>query len=223
VLPYPALLRIDEKYDAGGIAGSTYYVWGLGDPIVFKGNTLSRNWGHNRLQVYAGLNPQSLYQLVKTHHAFNPFQARYSYRILKPSLQKHWSDADIMFTMNRDIFGRGFFGIKDEWRIYQGRERDGKMVYYCVGTWRGWRMRCWHSKEEYESGRSSLTISGLPGPKYAPCAVLSQVANVGAFVQGVPDQYYLFTNAGEDTALLLSFSILYDSTEDQMEEAADEA
>jgi hypothetical protein len=216
VLPQPTLFRIDEKFDMGGLTGSTYFAWGLGQLVLFNGNSLSRHFGHNRIKAYVG--DAETFQMVKTKHVMNPFKYRYSYRVLKPGAQKGWREEDVLFTFNRDMFGRGFFGIKDEWRIYQGRERDGKIVYYCVQSWWGWKTRCWHSKLEYESGRSSLTVTGHPGLKYNPCAILSQVPNAGAFSDSLaPDQYYLFVNGGEDAALMLAFSIMVDSTQDDME------
>lgn len=221
VLQKPTLFRIDEMPDFGGLGGSTYLVWGLGPVLVIKGNYWSRHWGHNRMKASVGHPAQPVFQLAKSRHKQNPFRARYSYRVLKPGQRKSWRADDVLFTMNRDIWGRGFLGIKDEWRIYQGRERDGKMVYYCVRSWMGWSTRCWHNKAEYESGRGSLTIRGSSGQKIGPCAVLSQVANAGAYTEGAPDQYYLFVNAGEDSALLLSFGILYDSTEDQKDAKED--
>lgn len=225
VLPYPSLFQINEKFDFGGLTGSTYYVFGLGQTIIFNGNFLSRHFGHDRTKAH--VQGQEAFQTVRTKHVLNPFKYRYSYRVLKPSQKKWWGNDDVLFTLNRDMIGRGFFGIKDEWRIYSGREQDGRMVYYCVQSWWGWQTRCWHSKLEYESGRSSLTISGVSGPKYNPCAVLSQVANLGAFsgVVGVasfvPDQYYLFVNSGEDSALLMTMSVIIDSAQDEMEEDVD--
>merc|ERR550525_571887 len=185
---------------------------------------MSRQFGHDRVRAYVG--GVEKFQTVTSWHAFNPFKMRFSYRVLKPQppAKKTWGDDDILYTVNRDFFGRGFLGIKDEWRIFHGRESGGKMAYYCVQSWWGWKTRCWHSKLEYESGRSSLTITGHAGVKYAPCAVLSQVVNAGAFAGGVsefiPDQFYLFVNAGEDAALLPAFSIMMDSAQDEMNQNA---
>jgi hypothetical protein len=152
-----------------------------------------------------------VFQIAKSKHRFNPFKSRYSYRVLAP-LPGHKSQ-DVKYTINKGD-GRGFLKMKQEWQIYQGHERMGKMVYYCVGAWaRFWKTRCWHSKLEYESGRF---FSGIPGPKIAPCAVLSQIANVGLVSEWVPDQYYLFVHAGEDASLLLAFGVLVDSTNDEI-------
>jgi hypothetical protein len=215
VVQEPTLLRIDEMPDVAGIKGSVYIIWGLGPFVKFEGNHLSRHWGRNRIR--AKVNGAEVFQLAKSKHPLNPLQMRYSYRVLapKPGHKSH----DIKYTINQDFIGRGFLGIKQEWRIYQGHERMGKMVYYCVTSWLGWKTRCWHSKLEYESGRSSLTISGVPGPKIGPCAVLSQVPNLGAFTVLAPDQYYLFVHAGEDASLLLAFSTLFDSTADEVDQA----
>jgi hypothetical protein len=215
VVQEPTLLRIDERFDFAGVAGSTYIIWGLGPFITFKGQFLSRHFGHNRIR--AKVNGNEVFQIAKSKHRFNPFKLRYSYRVLapKPGLKSR----GVKYTINKDLIGRGFLGIKQEWRIYQGHERMGKMVYYCVGAWFRlwrWKTRCWHSKLEYESGRSSLTISGIPGPKIAPCAVLSQIPNVGLISEWVPDQYYLFVHAGEDASLLLAFGVLVDSTNDEI-------
>jgi hypothetical protein len=226
VKPYPALLKIDKSFDFGGLAGSTHVVSGVGAPLALNGNFGSRHFGHDRVKVYAnGMYEQGkeLFQMTFTKHIWNPLKYRFSYRILKPSQQKTWNeDEDVLFTINRDLFGRGFLWTKDEYRIYQGRERGNKMVYYCVQSWWGWVTRCWHNKLEYESGRSSLTVSGHPGPKYAPCAVLSQKVNGGALSPAfasmtlVPDKYYLYVSPGEDTALLSALGALVDGTQSRM-------
>jgi hypothetical protein len=221
VLPYPALFKIEEKFDFGGLTGSTHFAYGMGQMILFNGNFASRHFGHNRIRAISG--GVDKFQVVRTKHILNPLKYRYSYRVLKPGFHKSWTNDDILFTINRDMFGRGLLGIKDEWRIYLGRERYGKERYYCVQSWWGWKTRCWHSKLEYESGRGSLTVNGHPGPKYNPCAVLSQVPNAGALsavlpgLSFVPDQFYLFVNAGEDAALMMAFSIIVDSAQDQKE------
>jgi hypothetical protein len=194
----------------------------MGESISFNGKFTSRHFGHNRIRAFVGGKTEA-FQIVKTKHIINPLKYRYSYRVLRPGAPKWWEDKDILFTVNRDLFGRGFGGIKDEYRIYQGRERYGIERYYCVQSWFGWVTRCWHSKKEYESGRTSFTVNGHVGPKYNPIAVLSQKVNVGAFSQFVtplqlfPDKYKLFVNSGEDAALLTALSIIVDSTEDQKE------
>jgi hypothetical protein len=127
VVQEPTLLKIDEMNDAGGALGSTYIVWGLGPFVMFKGTWKSRHFGHNRIR--ATIDGVEAFQLSDSKHKWNPAKMRYSYRVLapKPALKSY----DVKFTINRDLFGRGFFGIKDEYRIYKGRERNGHMVYYC--------------------------------------------------------------------------------------------
>jgi hypothetical protein len=222
VQPFPSLVKIDESFDYAGLVGSTHHTWGMGEHLVFNGKFLSRHFGHNRIRALVGGKTEA-FQIVKTKHNYNPFKYRFSYRVLRPGAPKWWEDKDILFTVNRDLFGRGFFGIKDEYRIYQGRERNGIERYYCVQSWWGWMTRCWHSKREYESGRTSLTVKGHGGPKFNPIAVLSQKVNAAAFSKFLkplaffPDKYTLFVNSGEDAALLTALSIIVDSTEDQKE------
>lgn len=198
---YPSIYDITEFYDAGGLTGAGYRTCGLSWCLRFQGGFWSRHFGYNVIKAYHQGKEQ--FQLSRTKHAFNPFKYRYSYRILNPG---PYTNENIRFTINRDMFGRGFMWAQSEYRVYLGRERDNKPVYYCVTDFWGLKTRCWHSQVEYDTYKM-------------PCAILSQTYNAGVHLRGAPDHFTLFVNAGEDSALLTALSVLIDTVQDAQEDS----
>merc|ERR1712004_527345 len=83
----------------------------------------------------------------------NPLKFRWSFRIL-PAGSK--SNDDTLFTINRDFFSKGLLGVKEKWRIYQGRKRDKNMIYYCIGNYIGWDFKFYRSKWDYDLGNREV-------------------------------------------------------------------
>lgn len=117
---------------------------------------------------------------------------RWSWRILNPVSE------DILFTINKDVFGAGFLGIRDEWRIYRGRQRDGEQIYHVVGGYLEYEHEFFHSKEEY--------LNSVP-----PCGVARQNTLQHDALQGLlPDSFGVTVQGGEDSALLLATTVIID-------------
>jgi len=176
------------------------------------GTWTSSTFGHQAVQV---LNPtgKEIFKIRNNKYAWNPFQRRSSWRILPP----HSTDsADAWYTINKDKWGRGILWMKDEWRIYRGRERDNDMAYYCVGSYFGMSWWFYRNKRAYDAGEEAI-------------AEISQKWNAGAFLGGggnlgeefgaglgtwLPDKFKLRIKDGEDSALLMAVATIIDIAND---------
>jgi len=115
-----------------------------------------------------------------------------SWRIKQPVTEA------ILFTINKDIFGAGFLGIRDEWRIYRGRERDAEQIYYVVSDYSEHHHEFFHSSEEYQNSMQ-------------PAAESRQYTRGNTYTQGfVSDSIGAKVQAGEDTALILAATVVID-------------
>lgn len=180
-----------------------------------EGKWTSSQFGHQSVHVHnhAG---REIFKIRNDKYVWNPFSRRWSYRILPP----HSKDsADAWFTINKDAWGRGLLFLRDEWRIYRGRERDNDMVYYCVGSYFGWNWWFYRNKHAYDNGEEAI-------------AEISQKWNAGAFLGGgggmgedfgaglgtwLPDKFKLRIKDGEDSALLMSVATIIDMVYDSEE------
>merc|ERR1719356_740485 len=64
-----------------------------------------------------------LFDFRMNRFRWNPFQLHSTFRVFPPGV----TDLDqCLFTINRDVFGKGFLWIRWEWRIYIGRKREGQ-------------------------------------------------------------------------------------------------
>jgi hypothetical protein len=121
---------------------------------------------------------------------------------------RHPLTNQIMFTINKDFFGTGFLGIRDEWRIYRGRERDATQIYYIVADYSAHSHRFYHNEDEYQN---SVT----------PCAQSRFYTRGGTYTQGfVSDSIGVSVGPGEDTALVLSTTIVIDMLNEERAERA---
>jgi len=127
-----------------------------------------------------------------------------SWRIRQPVTNQ------IMFTINKDIFGAGFLWGRDEWRIYRGRERDATQIYYIVADYSSHSHRFYHNEDEYQN---SVT----------PCAQSRFYTQGGTYTQGfVADSIGVSVGPREDTALVLSTTIVIDMLNEVRAERARE-
>lgn len=111
---------------------------------------------------------------------------------------RHPISNQILFTINKDFFGAGFFGARDEWRIYRGRERDGDQMYYVVADYSSHTHSFYHNEAEYQNSAP-------------PAAQSRQYTPGGTYTQGfVSDSIGVQVQAGEDTALVLATTICVD-------------
>merc|ERR1719230_1807033 len=125
---------------------------------------------------------------------FNPTRWTWSFRIAHPESNR------VLFTVNKDWFGTGWFMLRDEWRVYRGEKGDGQQVYYCVSSVIGYSYRCYHDKAEWNNN-------------YEPVARFSHsfVGNV----TDLPHKLMLTVNEGEDSTLLLATTCIMDMVYEQ--------
>merc|ERR1740138_1150289 len=166
---------------------------------TLAGKWTSNTFGHQTVHV-RDMKGQERFMIRNSKNVWNPFAMRNSFRVHPPGNKE-----GILYTFNKDILGRGFLGIKEEWRIYYGRERQGQQVYYCVGSYMGWSYNCYKTQAEYDAGAP-------------PIAYTEQEMNAGAimtdFSQWLPDNYRLFIREGVDSALILALMTVIDMCND---------
>jgi len=169
------------------------------DVAKLKGKWRSNTFGHQSVHAYDS-SGQEIFKIRRSKHVMNPRQRRWSYRIL-PTGSK--SNHDTLFTINKDQFGRGLFWQKEEWRIYKGRERDNKMIYYCVGKYGNWDFKFYRSKSDANHGGRVV-------------AKIEQKLNAGAFSDSnwLPDKFKIKVYEGADAALILAVSSIIDMVHD---------
>lgn len=97
----------------------------------------------------------------------------------------------VMFTLSKDKFGRGWMFKKDEWRIFRGKKKDKRQLYYCVKSHIGKDHVCYKNEKDFERGQK-------------------EVAHASRLYESGPDKYSLKVEAGEDTALLLAATVTID-------------
>jgi hypothetical protein len=136
-------------------------------PLQFQGRFTSKWFGHNSMHVIDPSTGKELFKVRASRHTWNPEEwvGRFSYRILPPGSK---DEEDSIFTINKDYIGRGALGVKEEWRVYRGRKRDGQLAYYCVGSYISWDAECYNSVKEYNTGRDGFTVWGTEDVRYLP-------------------------------------------------------
>lgn len=152
------------------------------------GSFLGNLFGHRRTEVQnnAGM---PIFAIEMAKYTWNPTRLSWSFRI------KHTITDEILFTINKDWIGAGFLFLRDEWRIYRGRRRDGNQIYHMTSSYLGYSHRFYHQKP----------FSSWTG---TPVAEASQ--HLGRYMIGLPDVVSLVVHEGEDTALLLAATVIVD-------------
>lgn len=111
---------------------------------------------------------------------------------------RHPMTNQILFTINKDFWGAGFLAMRDEWRIYRGRERDGDQIYYIVSDYSSHNHQFFHNEDEYQNSQPAAATSR----NYSPG---------GTYTQGfISDSIGVSVGPGEDTALIMSTTIVID-------------
>jgi len=139
---------------------------------------------------------ERLFTIHMTKHMWNPTRWTWSFRIAHPVTDK------VLFTINKDWFGGGWFMMRDEWRVYRGHKGDNDQVYYCVSSYIGYEHWCYANKHEWNNGRE-------------PRATFSQ--SMARDLIGLPDKSSLTVREGEDTGLLLATTVIMDMVYEQEE------
>lgn len=130
-----------------------------------------------------------IFVIEMAKYIWNPTRLSWSFRIRHPITD------EILYTINKDWVGAGFLFIRDEWRIYRGRRRDGDQIYHIIGGYFGYGHRFYHEKREWRRNVD-------------PVAEASQ--HLGRSLVGLPDVFSLVVQEGEDTALLLAATVIID-------------
>lgn len=162
----------------------------------FFGNTMG--WKTTYVNNNMG---QPLFKIHLTKHMWNPTRWTWSFRIAHPVTDK------VLFTINKDWFGGGWFMMRDEWRVYRGKQGDGNQLYYCVSSYMGYEYWCYKNKDEWIAKRK-------PRAHFSQSMVRDLI--------GLPDKLTLKVEEGEDTALLLATTVILDMVYEQ-EQANDRA
>mmetsp|Transcript_40482 Transcript_40482/g.114568 ORF Transcript_40482/g.114568 Transcript_40482/m.114568 type:complete len:429 (-) Transcript_40482:129-1415(-) len=165
-----------------------------------KGKWTSNSFGHKSVHVYSK-DGSEMFKIRMSKHTMNPFTLRWSFRILPPGSKD--SD-DALFTINKDYWGKGLLWMKEEWRVFRGRERDGDEIYYGVGGYLGWDFKFYRNERDYTRGSKTVV------------AKIEQKVNAGALlnVNFLPDKYKIKVYPGEDSALLLAVATIIDMMRD---------
>jgi len=104
----------------------------------------------------------------------------------------------IMFEVRKDFFGAGFLGSRDEWRIYRGEERDRNQIYYIVADYSSRSHEFYHNEDEFQNSTTACAQTRF----YTPGGIYSTGL--------VSDSIGVSVGPGEDTALILSTTIVID-------------
>eukprot|EP00928_Gymnodinium_smaydae_P040606 TRINITY_DN27522_c0_g1_i1.p1 TRINITY_DN27522_c0_g1~~TRINITY_DN27522_c0_g1_i1.p1 ORF type:complete len:298 (+),score=32.80 TRINITY_DN27522_c0_g1_i1:58-894(+) len=176
-----------------------------------KGSWRSNTFGRRTVNIFANSgNP--IFQVRQAKLVFNPLRIRQSFRVSPPN---NSNVSDVLFTINRDIFGQGFLWMKDEWRIYRGQKKHNDQVYFAIGGY----LESWSSTEIYKIPGSDYQQHpdkrvGTIKKKLNSKTVVGDVLGVGDWMG---DRFIVEVKEGEDSALLLAFGMITDMFHDAVE------
>lgn len=153
------------------------------------GSYMGNLFGHRRVEVCNNAGTP-IFAIEMAKYTWNPLRLSWSFRI------RHTITDEILFTINKDWIGAGFLFLRDEWRIYRGRRRDGQQIYHMTSSYLGYSHRFYHEKP------FSVSLTGQP--------VAEATQHLGRYLIGLPDVVSLIVHEGEDTALLLAATVIVD-------------
>lgn len=201
MVPPPNTTFAVQNRERVDILESNEYRWafvgieqgGVATPISqwfakLDGSYMGNLFGHRRVEVQNNAGTP-IFAIEMAHYTWNPTALSWSFRI------RHTITDEILFTINKDWVGAGFLFLRDEWRIYRGRRRDGNQIYHMTSSYLGYSHRFYHEKP----------FSSWTG---TPVAEASQ--HLGRYLIGLPDVVSLRVHEGEDTALLLAATVIVD-------------
>lgn len=162
-----------------------------------QGSFFGNIFGKRRTEITNNMG-KPLFIIEMNKYTWDPTRLRWSWRIRNPI-----SD-EILFTINKDIIGAGFLGLRDEWRVFRGRKRQRDQIYHIIGAYHQHGYRVYRTKEDWSVNRP-------------PVAEASK--HFGRSVLDLPDVYSLQVHEGEDTALLLAATVVMDMAHEAEERA----
>mmetsp|Transcript_62843 Transcript_62843/g.168670 ORF Transcript_62843/g.168670 Transcript_62843/m.168670 type:complete len:453 (+) Transcript_62843:73-1431(+) len=175
---------------------------------------------HSRVAIRQ--NGQRLFYLRRTKAGINPLQLRDSFRIVQ--YDEHctlgWCGADkVLFTINKDWFGRGLLWMKEEWRVYRGRKRHQDPIYYAIGSYFEAEYNIWHTQQEKAAGQQPLgqLVQDMNG-----AWVTQQFSDASQLNGFLNNNFKLMISGNEDAGLLTTLAAVIDIVHDVRARAAAE-
>jgi len=167
-----------------------------------KGSWKSNTFGHACVKV-RDASDKEVFAICRSKNVWNPLQFRDSFRVLPPG-----GTGDPLFTVNKDVMGRGMLWVKQAWTVYKGRKRENTPVMFCEGNYIGWKFKMYKSAADRDS-------------EATPIAEIKQSVNLGAVLSSefIPDKFKIEVHEGADTALVLALSTIIDMVHDSNEAA----
>lgn len=117
------------------------------------GGALSKVFGHKVTHVY-DINGEEAFQIRMVKAVVNPMRLRWSFHIVPPDNSRS------LIMVTKDVWGRGLFGRKQEWRIFHQPQQRGRrsglrqMLYYGVGARKKYVTEFYKSKQDYDKSRN---------------------------------------------------------------------
>jgi len=175
---------------------------------------------HSRVAIRQ--NGQRLFYLRRTKAGINPLQLRDSFRIVQ--YDEHctlgWCGAGkVLYTINKDWFGRGLLWMKEEWRIYRGRKRHQDPIYYAIGSYFEAEYNIWHNQQEKAAGQQPLgqLVQQMNGAWATQ--QFSDASQLNGFLN---NNFKLMISGHEDAGLLTTLAAVIDMVHDVRARAAAE-
>lgn len=169
-----------------------------------RGTWTSAAFGHRRTRATDPQAGTDLFDIRNANSAWNPVVAHWTWRIVVPekSGSIYWNPGDVLFTIQRDLFGDGVLD-KEEWHIYRGHISEDDKVYYCHATsTSSYSYECYHSK--HDMGRDRQPVAKM-------VELTSSATNMRDMWR---DFYEVTVRENEDAALLLAVATVIDMTKD---------
>merc|ERR1711953_1381553 len=129
--------------------------------------------------------------------------------------RENWKPGRWTWRVQRSNASEPLFTITkaftQEWYIYRGRKRDNALAYFCepdqrMAIYKGifnW-YKCYASPEDKDKVLAKMEHKKIPRP--------SEEHHRPTFRFGKPDEYTLEVETGQDTGLLVAWSVLVDYT-----------
>lgn len=199
---------------------------GPGRIMHAKGGWVSNAFGKQLIRV-RDVSGQEIFVIRREKHVWNPFQLRTVFRIFAPlPKDDQYNNAEPLFTVNRDIFGKGALWTRAEYRVYQGRVKDNQPLYYGISGYMVWSRMKVYKAEGKEMDAIYLKEKGRNYAEKKLLAAEIQKKKKSVFgdllVGGsdlIPDNFDIKVYPGEDSALMLTLAAIWDMRLDEQQDS----
>merc|ERR1712048_857428 len=131
-------IKYMEQEKEGGSDIDAGCALGPGKVMHAKGGWVSKFYGKSLIRV-RDASDQVIFVIRRPKAVWNPFQLRNTVRIFAPlPKDSDYDNAEPLFTIQQDLYGKGFLWSRAEFRIYEGRVRDEKPLYYAIAGYAAW-------------------------------------------------------------------------------------